>query len=254
MVASALLGICFVVQLVLTNTNYMTRVVPNWFLIRQVRVASTSQSPAAQAAWEELQERTLNPEQEQDLAELAIRMLRSTSAGRESSRWLKGLHLKGRMSAELESRYLEARLEISIEIVEVDGWKQAWINVFDHDTGGIGSLAAVLDKCWIEPSSVQLAQQDIWFRPDWDDGSVTQIKILDAHKSETQPSLGVVVPYEFVGDVRAKLWVFWSPMDQCLSPVSPRKLATDSSLDPRLSLVRTVDLSTPFGGAPQSSR
>ena len=254
MVACGLVGIGFGLQLGMAYTSRMSGLAPTWLLLRQIRLESRSQVPASQSVWAEVLARKLEPAQEQEVAELAIGLLRNRGKHSPSSEWLRTLHLKNRMSSELEARYLEARLECRMKVVEVDGLNRLWIDVTDHDASGIGSLAVVLDRCWIEPSGIQLAQQDIWFRMDWDDGSVQQVRVINTEEGGTYPSFAVTIPYDFVGDVKARLWVFWSPMSTCLSPISPRKLAADPSLDLRLSLVRTVELSVPFSNPPRTGR
>jgi hypothetical protein len=244
LVACAAIGLVFVARNVAISTRFGLERAPVWLIERSIRSGGLARYDL-DSLWSALRERTLDPQTESRLADYAVFSLREDNHPTAASDWLSDLFRNGRMSTALLNRYLFERVEATAQIQSTAGGRNLVVRAIDHDFIGLGSVAVVLDRCWLEPGDLEFARQDHWYGAS--DGKrpserPVEIVVLRGRRAPGRESLSLPMPADAKGTVSIKLWVFWTPGPAPFSSVAPRSLAADPSLDPSLQLVRTIEI------------
>lgn len=247
----AVIGFLCLDKNIAVYTGFGAATAPTWLLLRQLRTDPGTDEHASGRLWSALESRKIDPSTEIELASLAIEAMRRDERPFSSRSWLKDYYRSTRMPAALLTRYLEERFELSGEIMNLAGERRFRLRAVDYDDMGIGSISAVLDRCWIEPDGREIARQDDWFSAQRSASSEVglEIQLGSPRRSSKQKSLTIALPSDAKGTVKARVWMFWSPGHALASRASPRRLVENPDLDPRIRLVRTIELEVPISPA-----
>lgn len=240
----AAIGFLFVARNIAISTGFGLERAPVWLIERSIRSGGFARYDL-ESLWLALRERTLDPQTESRLADYAVCSLREENHPTAASDWLSDLFKNGRMSTALLKKYLVERVETTAQIQNSDRGRNVVVRSIDHDPIGFGSIAVVLEKCWLEPSGLEIARQDDWYGA-WEGKrpgpKPVEIVVLRGSRAPGRESLSLSLPSDANGTVRMNLWVFWTPGPAPFSSVTPRSLAADPALDPSLQLLRTIEI------------